>query len=158
MTDVQPIDGLPGIPPRDDERFEEVLERLDALVRRGQPEPEPPPPPPPVSEATIPVLTEVWAPASEPVSVAEGAGTEPDASPAEPAGSPPAGGLQLEQAMAEVLPVIAEVLETTLLNQLQPALDQAIGRTLAELRPQLEERLRQRLQQALAEDPGQTEI
>lgn len=136
-----------GLPERDDERFEEVLERLDALVRRGQPDSDPPPPPPAVSEASIPVLTEVYRP--------EWVGAAPQQSAPE---QPVAPGLsaeeKLEQAVVAVLPVMTEVLETVLAQAVQPALERAI----ADLRPQMEAALRQRLQQALAQEQDQTEM
>jgi hypothetical protein len=124
------------LPARDDDRFEEVLGRLDALVRRGQPDNDPPPPPPAVSEATIPVLTEVYRP--EFVVVDEVA-----RAPALSADE------QLEQAMTLVLPVMAETVGAIMEETVRPALEQALRETLAELRPQVEDLLRQRLRQAL---------
>ncbi len=129
MTDI--------LPPRDDDRFEEVLGRLDALVRRGQPDYDPPPPPPAVSEATIPVLTEVYQPEAE-----IGTGI------VEPAVELSAEE-QLEQAMAMVLPIMAETVGAILEETVRPELEQTLRQTLAELRPQMEELLRQRLRQAL---------
>ena len=139
MTDV--------LPERDDERFEEVLERLDALVRRGQPDSDPPPPPPAVSEASIPLLTEVYRPELDGAVLQESASERsvlPELSAEE----------KLEQAVVAVLPVMTEVLEKVLAQSLRPALDQAI----ADLRPQVEAVLRQRLLQALAQEQDQTEI
>lgn len=133
------------MPGRDDERFEEVLERLDALVRRGQPDADlPPPPPPAVSEASIPVLTEIYRPGSAEAEPASGQPALPELSTAE----------KLEQAVAAALPVMTEVLEQVLAQTVRPALDQAI----ADLRPQMEAVLRQRLLQALAQEQGQTEM
>ncbi|HEY3328062.1 MAG TPA: hypothetical protein VGK14_12985 [Novimethylophilus sp.] len=138
------------LPERDDDRFEEVLERLDALVRRGQPESDPPPPPPAVSEASIPVLTEVYRPELE------------EAVPHEPASEDAAlpelsAEEKLEQAMDAALPVMTEVLENALAQTVRPALNKALDQAIAELCPQMEALLRQRLQQALAQE-DQTEI
>lgn len=132
---------------RDNEHFEGVLGRLDSLVRRGQPE-TPPPPPPPVSEATIPVLTEVYAARPETVQT-ELPVTDilieqaiPDVSAAE----------KLEQALAAVLPMMATVLEEALVMKVQPAMESALKQVLDDLHPQIELILRQRLQTLLAQD------
>lgn len=139
------------LPERDDDRFEEVLERLDALVRRGQPESDPPPPPPAVSEVSIPVLTEVYRPELEEAA--------PHGSASEDAALPELSAEEkLEQAVVAVLPIMTEVLENTLAQTVRPALDKALDQAIADLRPQMEALLRQRLRQALAQEEDQTEI
>jgi hypothetical protein len=130
---------------RDDDRFEEVLGRLDALVRRGQPDLEPPPPPF-ISEASIPVLTEVYQqPMADGVPEAiirvEDSFKEPV----------PTAEESLEQALAMVLPVMLEILEDALWQKVQPALESAVKLALDDLRPHAEALLRQRLQHALAQ-------
>lgn len=123
---------------RNDEHFEEVLGRLDSLIRRGQP-PTQPPPPPSVSEATIPVLTEVYdgapvvdVPTEEEIVVSEQE--------------------KLELAVAAVLPMMVEVLEEALIREVRPAMEGALKRVLEDLQPQIEIMLRQRLQATPAQD------
>jgi hypothetical protein len=123
---------------RNDEHFEEVLGRLDSLIRRGQP-PTQPPPPPSVSEATIPVLTEVYdgtpvvdAPTEEEIVVSEQE--------------------KLELAVAAVLPMMVEVLEEALIREVRPAMEGALKRVLEDLQPQIETMLRQRLQATPAQE------
>lgn len=119
---------------RDDERFQAVLGRLDALVRRSQPEDGPPPPPPAVSEATIPVLTDVYLPADQENSA--------------PLSVPPS--RNVEDAITEMLPEMVKILVDELEQQAKPALSQVFDTVIAEMRPQIEEHIRQRLSQALA--------
>lgn len=134
---------------RDDERFEAVLGRLDTLIKRGQPD-TPPPPPPAISEANIPVLTEVYQ--ATPLLIESVADTRtdiPEISPEE----------KLEQAVAAVLPLMVNVMEEVLAMKVQPAIEVALNRALADLLPQTEEILRQRLQTLLTqEEEDQTEI
>lgn len=136
---------MTGLPPeRDDDRFQEVLGRLDALVRRGHPGDESPPPPPAVSEASIPVLTDVYLPDSE-----EG----PNLSSAEMAPE------TLAQAVAEVLPGVMEVLEDVFAREIKLAMSEALDAAIADVRPLVEERLRQHLLQILTKGGwDQTEI
>jgi hypothetical protein len=137
---------------RDDDRFEEVLGRLDALVRRGQPNIEPPPPPI-VLEASIPVLTEVYRPPAgegvpEVITQPEGTTQQPGSTFEE----------KLDQIMATVLPVMMETLEDALWQKVQPALESAVKQALVDLRPQTQALLRQRLQHVLAQQKDQTDI
>lgn len=140
------------LPERDDDRFEEVLGRLDALVRRGQPSIEPPPPP--IIESTsIPVLTEVYQPEqderlAEIPTLTEALASKPAVSVEE----------KLEQMLLEVLPEMAGILEDALVQRLKPAMEDALARALADLRPQTEELLRQRLRQLLVQEESQKEI
>lgn len=140
------------LPERDDDRFEEVLGRLDALVRRGQPSIEPPPPP--IIESTsIPVLTEVYQPEqderlAEIPTLTEALASKPAVSVEE----------KLEQMLLEVLPEMAGILEDALVQRLKPAMEDALARALADLRPQTEELLRQRLRQVLVQEESQKEI
>lgn len=130
---------------RDDEHFEEVLGRLDSLIRRGQP-PVQPPPPPQVSEATIPVLTEIYdGPVIEQLEAALPAA--PQISDQE----------KLEQAVSTVLPMMVEILEETLIKEVRPAMDSALKRVLEDLRPQIEGMLRQRLQTLPAQGDAESE-
>jgi hypothetical protein len=120
---------------RDDERFQQVLGRLDALVRRGRGDDMPPPPPPAVSEATIPVLTEVYQPG--------------DAEQLRPSGEQ--GLLQeVEAVVSEAVPEMAKMLADAVESQVKPAVNQVLDAVIAEMRPQIEEKIRQRLMQALA--------
>lgn len=136
---------MTGFPPeRDDDRFREVLGRLDALVRRSYPDDEPPLPPPAVSEATIPVLTDVYSPAAR----------EEDVHSLLPGTTAQA----LEQAVAEVLPGVVEALEDVLARQVRPALSVALDAAIADLRPQIEEKVRQYLLQAIAKGKDQVEM
>ncbi len=139
---------------RNDEHFEQILGRLDSLVRRGYSEAQPPPPPS-VSEATIPVLTEIF----EGVPEAEDApATENTATPAEP---PPelTSEEKMEQAVAAVLPFMSSVLEEVLVERVKPAMETAIEQALVELRPQIEKNLRRHLEAVLTgSETGQTEI
>jgi hypothetical protein len=125
---------------RNDEHFEEVLGRLDSLIRRGQP-PTQPPPPPLVSEATIPVLTEVY----------EGAEVFPSDAPVVDVKITEQE--KLELAVAAVLPMMVEVLEEALIREVRPAMEGALKRVLEDLQPQIEIMLRQRLQSPPAQDP-----
>jgi hypothetical protein len=140
------------LPERDDDRFEEVLGRLDALVRRGQPSIEPPPPP--IIESTsIPVLTEVYQPEQD--ERLAGIPTLTEALASKPAVSVEE---KLEQMLLEVLPEMAGILEDALVQRLKPAMEDALARALADLRPQTEELLRQRLRQVLVQEESQKEI
>jgi hypothetical protein len=124
---------------RNDEHFEEVLGRLDSLIRRNQP-PTQPPPPPLVSEATIPVLTDVYEGAEvlpSDVSVADAKISEQE---------------KLELAVAAVLPMMVEVLEDALIREVRPAMENALKRVLEDLQPQIEIMLRQRLKAPPAQD------
>ncbi len=129
---------------RNDEHFEEVLGRLDSLIRHGQPA-TPPPPPPPVSEATIPVLTEIYEVIPEqaglPDSSASTGNTEIQVSEEE----------KLEQAVIAVLPIMTAALEEALLINVKPAMEHAFSQALDSLRPQVETLLRQQLHTALME-------
>lgn len=137
------------IPSRDDDRFEEVLGRLDALMRRDQPPPGPPPLSP--SENPIPVLTEIYVPAGtaenlqEDTSVVQGQLTADEL---------------MEQATAVVLPVMAQMIEDVLLSKIMPAVEGVIQQSLAELKPQLESLLRQHLTKQMSTQAGedQTEM
>ncbi len=130
---------------RNDEHFEEVLGRLDSLIRRGQP-PVQPPPPPQVSEATIPVLTEIYdGPVMEQLEATLPAG--PQVSEQE----------KLEQAVSAVLPMMVEILEEALIREVRPAMESALKRVLEDLRPQIEGILRQRLQTLPAQDDAENE-
>lgn len=139
------------LPERDDDRFEEVLGRLDALIRRGQPSIEPPPPPL-VEDASIPVLTEVYQPAHEkrveeiPTS-SETLSLKPEVSIEE----------KFEQTVAAVLPEMVGILEDALALRVRPAMEEALGQVLADLRPQTEALLRLRLRQVLAQEEGLSE-
>lgn len=136
---------------RNDEHFEAVLGRLDSLIRHGQPA-TPPPPPPPVSEATIPVLTEVYEAILEQ--------PQPDV-PVLPDNADPqvSAAEKLEQAVAAVLPMMVKALEEVLVMKVKPAMEHAFNQALDDLRPQIEAVLRQQLQVALAQDSeNQTEI
>jgi hypothetical protein len=140
------------LPERDDDRFEEVLGRLDALVRRGQPSIEPPPPPL-IESASIPVLTEVYQPEqderlAEIPTLTEALASKPAVSVEE----------KLEQMLLEVLPEMAGILEEALVQRLKPAMEDALARALADLRPQTEELLRQRLRQVLVQEESQKDI
>ena len=134
------------LPEHDDDRFEEVLGRLDALVHRDQPVVEPPP----VAETSIPVLTEVYQPVQEEAKEVpadmEALTQEAEMSVEE----------KLEQAVAAVLPVMVGILEDVLELQTRPAMESALSQAIADLRPQTEALLRQRLQQALASEKSQT--
>lgn len=128
---------------RDDDRFEEVLGRLDALVRRGQPV-EDRPPPRIVPDPAIPVLTEV---------LLTGKSAEEDTIP-----------LLTEELSQDrdrveksVLQMLVNLVENTIVEQIQPALQEALVNKVAELRPQIEMLLRQRLQQTLTQKTDQTE-
>lgn len=141
---------------RNDEHFEEVLGRLDSLIRRDQAATQPPPPPPPVSEATIPVLTEVYAATPEPVLSDVPVLTEvlPERVVIEVSAAE-----KLEQAVAAVLPMMAEVLEDALVMKVQPVMESALKQVLNDLRPQIELILRQRLQALLTQETeNQTEM
>lgn len=144
MTDI--------LPERDDDRFEEVLGRLDALVRRGQPTIEPPPPPL-GEDASIPVLNEVYQPEQEerlkeiPI-LSETLSPESGVSIEE----------KLEQAVAAVLPEMVGILEDALVLRMRPALEEALGQALAELLPRTDALLRLRLRQVLVQEKSQTEI
>ena len=110
------------IPPRDDERFEEVLGRLDLLIRRNQSQSSPLPPPA-VSEATIPVLTEEFVPEvpyQKPL-------TEEETAEA-----------LMERLVEAVMPVMMH------------ALDDVLSQVIGEIRPKTEALLRQRIQQTLS--------
>jgi len=136
-----------------DEHFEEVLGRLDSLIRRDQPT-IPPPPPPPVSEATIPVLTEVYAaaPAQAEVPLLTEIVFEREVVEVSTAE-------KLEQAVAAVLPVMVGVLEEALVMKIQPVMESALKQILEDLHPQIEPILRQRLQALLAQEAeNQTEM
>lgn len=140
---------------RNDGHFEEVLGRLDSLIRQGQPA-VPPPPPPPVSEATIPVLTEVYETSPEPAQPDVPVLTEPVS---KINVSETSAEEKLEQAVAAVLPMMAEALEEALLMKVQPAMERAFNQALEDLRPQIETILRQKLQTALTQDrESQTEM
>ena len=134
------------LPEHDDDRFEEVLGRLDALVHRDQPVVEPPP----VAETSIPVLTEVYQPVQEEAKEVP-AGMEALTQEAEMSVEE-----KLEQAVAAVLPVMVGILEDVLELQTRPAMESALSQAIADLRPQTEALLRQRLQQALASEKSQT--
>lgn len=139
------------LPDRDDDRFEEVLGRLDALIRRGQPSIEPPPPPL-VEDASIPVLTEVYQPAQEKrveeiPALSETLSLKPEVSIEE----------KLEQTVAAVLPEMVGILEDALALRVRPAMEEALGKVLADLRPQTEALLRLRLRQVLAQEESQSE-
>ena len=134
------------LPEHDDDRFEEVLGRLDALVHRDQPVVEPPP----VAETSIPVLTEVYQPVQEEAKEVP-AGMEALTQEAEASVEE-----KLEQAIAAVLPVMVGILEDVLELQTRPAMESALSQAIADLRPQTEALLRQRLQQALASEKSQT--
>lgn len=129
-------------PERDEDRFEEVLGRLDALVRRGQPNEDPPPPA--IENAAIPVLTEVLV--SGPAEVSDTIPLLTDT-------------LNLERNHAHelILPHLVKVVEDVLAQQIQPVLEEALRSRVAELRPQIETLLRQHLQQALAQEKNQIE-
>lgn len=140
---------------RNDEHFEEVLGRLDSLIRRGQPETLLQPPPPPISQTSIPVLTEVYEASTEPVPsaplltdlISDQIITE--VSVAE----------KLEQAVAAVLPTMVAVLEEALAMKVQPAMERALSQVLDDLHPQIESILRQQLKTLLAQESGnQTEM
>lgn len=168
MTDGFPPHESPGhdfqrvLPERDEDRFEEVLERLDALVRRGQPENDPPPPPPAVSEASIPVLTEIYEPEPQLAHGPSASSAETLSAAESSAPIPTAPGLsteaKLEQAMGSVLPMMVDILAAALAQKVRPQLEQALDRILDDLRPELEEMLRQRLRQTLAAEENQTEM
>lgn len=130
---------------RNDEHFEEVLGRLDSLIRRGQP-PTQPPPPPQVSEATIPVLTEVYD-GSAMLQAETALPVVPQMSEQE----------KLEQAVSAVLPMMVEILEETLIREVRPAMEGALKRVLEDLRPQIEGMLRQRLQTLPAQEDVEKE-
>lgn len=137
---------------RDDEHFEVVLGRLDSLIRHGQTTP-PPPPPPSVSEATIPVLTEVYQAVSESLISDACMPAPPEAACPEITDEE-----KLELAVAAVLPLLTAVLEEELVMRVQPAMERALNQTLENLQPQIEAILRQRLQIQLAqEQDDQTE-
>jgi len=116
--------------PGDDGRFEAVLDRLDALVRRGQPVGDTEPPPAPSGPA-IPMLTEVMVPdqsggedvpvLTEVVQQASG------------------------QTLDMIVPAMVEALEGELMRSLKPVLENALRSGIEAIRPQLEETLRQRL-------------
>ena len=142
--------------PHRDEHFEEVLGRLDSLIRRDQLATQPPPPPP-VSEATIPVLTEVYAVTAAPLQpevpllteMVSGQEVIEEISAAD----------KLEQAVAAALPAMAEELEALLIMKIQPAMERALEQILEDLRPQIESILHQRLQALLAQETDrQTEM
>lgn len=129
---------------RDDDRFEEVLGRLDALVRRGQIDDERLPPPPVATENVIPVLTEVFVPGhtvnSEAIPVlTETLSQEPE--------------VQLDA----MLPLMVRVIEESLIQQIQPALEEALKSKIAELRPQLDLLLRRQMQPGIVPEENQTE-
>jgi hypothetical protein len=140
------------LPERDDDRFEEVLGRLDALVRRGQPVVEPPPPPL-VVDASIPVLIEVYQPEQE--ERLEAIPTLSEALPLVPELSVEE---RLDQALVAVLPEIVGVLEDALVLRVKPAMEEALAQALSDLRPQTEELLRQRLRQLLVPEESEPEI
>ena len=144
MTDI--------LPERDDDRFEEVLGRLDALVRRGQPSIEPPPPPL-VENASIPVLTEIYQPEQEErlaeiPTLSEALTSKPEVSVED----------KLEQMLVAALPEMVGILEDALVQRVKPAMEDALAKVLEELRPQTEELLRQRLRQVLIQEESQKEI
>lgn len=110
-------------PPRDGERFEEVLGRLDSLIRRNQSQ-STPLPPPVVSEATIPVLTEEFFPEiSQHKSLPEDETAE----------------VLMERLVEAVMPVMMH------------ALDEVLSQVIGEIRPKTEALLRQRIQQTLSQ-------
>jgi hypothetical protein len=131
-------------PERDDDHFEEVLGRLDALVKRGQGDGESLPPPV-GTEVPIPLLTEVFL--HDQTGDIEAIPLLTDALSSE----------RVQPLDAAILPLMVKVLEDALMQQVQPALENALKTRIAELRPQLEEILRQHLQQALARGENQTE-
>lgn len=135
---------------RDDDKFEEVLGRLDALIRRGQAVVDPPPPPPMATDTSIPVLTEVYQPDAE--SVRLDTPVQQAMLPALPETD------KLEQAVMAVLPLLEGVLEDMMVRQIQPAMEAALQQALADLRPQAEVLLRQRLGQLMAQEKDQTEM
>jgi len=140
---------MTGIPPEhDNDRFEEVLGRLDALVHRDQPAVEPPPP---VADSSIPVLTEVYQPGQK----EEAAEVTAEIETLTPEAGVPVEE-KLEQAVAAVLPVMVGILEDVLALQTRPAMESALSQAIADLRPQTEALLRQRLQQALALEKSQS--
>lgn len=116
---------------RDDQRFQEVLGRLDALVRRGQGGEAVPPP---SGKEEIPLLTEIYQPGQPPL-------IEPpvltDILPSEEAGG------------HEFAPLLARVMEDVLRQKVQPELTAAINEKMEELRPQLASWLQEALQRAL---------
>jgi hypothetical protein len=116
---------------RDDQRFQEVLGRLDALVRRGQGSGTAPPP---SGKGEIPVLTEIYQPDQQPL-------IEPplltDILPSEEVGG---------HGFASLL---VQVVEEVLRQKVQPELTAAINEKMGELRPQLEGWLQEALQRAL---------
>jgi hypothetical protein len=124
---------------RDDERFQEVLGRLDALVRRGRSDDTPPPPPPAISEASIPVLTEVYL-----------AGDAEQLRPHQGSGLPQ----EIEMAICAAVPEMAKMLADAVESQVKPAVNQVLDAVIAEMRPHIEENIRQRLMQALARQRG----
>lgn len=132
------------IPERDDDRFEEVLGRLDALVKRGQRDEEPLPPPV-VAESEIPVLTEVFSPGQ--VVDAEAIPLLADTLIQE----------QREPSLDAMLPLMVKVMEDALVQQVQPALEEVLRAKIKELRPQLDMLLRQHLQSTLVQEEHQTE-
>jgi hypothetical protein len=138
------------LPERDDGRFEEVLGRLDALVRRGQSEIEPPPPPL-VEEPSIPVLTEVYQPQEVRAEVI------PTLSDAVLPAPEQSNEDNLELTLAMLLPEMERLVEDTLASEVKPALEQALNHALVDLRPHIEAALRQRLRQVLAGNGGQAE-
>jgi hypothetical protein len=138
------------LPERDDGRFEEVLGRLDALVRRGQSEIEPPPPPL-VEEPSIPVLTEIYQPQEV---RAESIPTLDDAVSLAPERSIED---KLQLMLAMLLPEMERLVEGALASQVKPALEQALNQAIVDLRPQIEAALRQRLRQVLAGKSDQAE-
>lgn len=129
------------LPERDDDRFEEVLGRLDALVRRGQRDESPPLA---VADVAIPVLTDVFLPDQtgdmETIPLLTDALNQ-----------------ERDQPLDAILPLMVNVLEAALIQEIQPALEDALKIKVAELRPQLEYLLREQLRQALAREENQTE-
>ncbi|GBG13552.1 hemolysin D [Novimethylophilus kurashikiensis] len=124
---------------RDDERFQQVLGRLDALVRRGQGDEMPPPPPPAVSEATIPVLTEVYQPEESEQLRPHGEQSLLH---------------EVEAVVLDAVPEMAKMLADAVESQVKPTVNQVLDAVIAEMRPQIEEKIRQRLMQALANHCG----
>ena len=114
--------------PEPDERFDEILSRLDALVKRGNPIPDAPPP----LDAGIPVLTELYQPEMQ--------GDASSVFPVRENVNP-----SMEVILEAIIPSLLDTLEKALSQNLKPALEAAINEKLEELRPQLKAMLVQQL-------------
>lgn len=125
-----------------------LLDKMDALLKKHraiepssappQPAPSLNEPPPLPDDAWLPVLTDV-------VDMGSPAATQPEASPA-----PPAGIIDPETILAELEPRLSELIRGTVLNEIRNSLDDALASILVQLDVHVREIVRETINEKLS--------